>query len=65
MHNMEPQGQGRTKYILLAGLAAIVVPAVIHFLPPPLQVEFNWGFPLGWWAATLISWLLWRHRNRS
>ena len=47
MNSREPQGQGRTKYILLAALAVAVIPAVLHFLPPPLQIEFNWGFPLG------------------
>ena len=64
MGSLEPKGQRSTKYILLTGLAAIVIPAVLHYLRPPLQIEFNWGFPLGWWTCALISWLLARPRNR-
>ena len=47
------------------GLAGIIVPVILHLLPEPFHIPFNWGFPLGWVTLTLIMWLLAQYRNRS
>lgn len=45
--------------------AGIVAPAVLHLLPEPLHVPFDWGFPAGWVTLSLIMWFVAWYRNRS
>ena len=52
------------RYALTVGLAGIIMPVILHLLPPPLHIEFNWGFPLGWGMGALTWWILARFRNR-
>lgn len=53
------------RYAPAVGLAGTVVPAVLHLLPPPLHVEFNWGVPPGWGTGALIWRLLARRGGRE
>jgi len=48
----------------MSGLMGIIVPAVIHLLPPTFHIPFNWGIPLGWGTGVLTVWLLARFRFR-
>ena len=52
------------RYALAIGLAGLIVPAIFHWLPPPLHAEFNWGIPLGWGTGSLIWWIIARLGNR-
>lgn len=46
------------RFALMSGLMGIIVPVVIHLLPPPFHIPFNWGVPLGWGAGVLTVWIL-------
>ena len=53
------------RFALMSGLMGIIVPAVIHQLPAPFHIPFNWGVPLGWGAGVLTVWIIARFRFRN
>ncbi len=53
------------RFAVMYASAGIVVPAVLHLLPEPLHLPFNWGFSVGWVTLALIMWILERRGNRN
>lgn len=53
------------RYALMWGPVGMVASVILHLLPEPFHVPFDWVYPVGWATVTFIFWILVRRGNRK